>query len=408
MLNEIMHNIFVASFITTCMILIFISLKKIIIKYIGAQWHYYLWFIIFVPWFAVWLPFNISSNTVSYIKNLISQPNIAQYLQITSSITNDSHTKMLFMIWLTGALSYSLFILIIHFKFILLLKKNSFPTTFTQSTHIPLDRIYFSPSVTTPFICHIIKSKIYLPINFHHDFTLDEQTYILQHESVHYYRCDLIANTAMLFLICLNWFNPIMHFSYRHFRGAQELSCDAILSQQFSSTEKKAYGYALLKASFDKISPSIGCSWNNGKQLKERFEMLKLHHKNPIKNLVGLIALLVTTTIAIAAPNLEKFHSYIKISNSSKNPITFKIHNSCFSAAEAHSVKSISQDIFFAACNQTQCKYQVFTTADCSGKTIGNIVIDKHIGIISISPPFSTDYHIGANGFNFFFDGPWV
>ncbi|MHB1949471.1 MAG: M56 family metallopeptidase [Gammaproteobacteria bacterium] len=424
MINQLLHNLCNASLCSTIFALIFITLRKLIIKSVGARWNYYLWFIIFIPWIAVWLPISFPSNKTLNLHQLTNALDIQQKLQYIHFTSINSLPIMIFTIWLLGTIIYSMVILFKHFSFIFLLKENSCLLTIDQQNIIkkalvnknlmPLQRIYLSTEIVSPLICHIFKSKVYLPINFLHDYTSDEQKYVLQHECVHYHRCDLIANTAMLILICLNWFNPIILFSYRYFRSAQELSCDAILSQQYSSSEKKSYGCALLKASFNELShASMSCWWNSGDQLKERCAMLKFHQSKPIKNFVGLIILLILASIAIAAPNIDKYKSGMKISNSSKNPLTFSTENNCLDeigVIDAHSVKVISQENITEACqkNPTHCKMFVYATPNCSGKPIITLVIDvTGWGVMSIQPPWLPSYPVGANGFNLFFDGPW-
>lgn len=426
MINELLHTLSIASFCTTIFALVFIILRKRIIKSVGAQWNYYLWFIIFIPWIAIWLPLNFSSDTTLNFQLLTNSLDIQQKLQHVAFASNIFAPPVIFSIWLLGVFFYSMLILFRHFKFIFLLKKNSHSLTIDQQkliknvlinkNSIPLQRIYLSTEIASPLICHIIKSKIYLPINFLQDYTSSEQKYVLQHECVHYHRCDLIANTAMLILICLNWFNPIILFSYRYFRSAQELSCDAILSQQYSSAEKKAYGYTLLKASFNEIShaSSMSCWWNSGKQLKERCAMLKFHQPKPTKNFIGVITLSILTGVAIAAPNFDKYSSGMKISNSSKNPLTFSADSGCseeMGVIEAHSVKMISRLHLTETCqkNPAHCQMFVYATSNCSGKPIVTLVIDiTGWGVMNIQPPFSNSYHVGANGFNLFFDGSWI
>lgn len=424
MINIFIHNLCIASLCTTIFSLVFILLRQLIIESIGARWNYCLWFVIFIPWIAVWLPLNFSSD---HFHGMTIPLDFQYNLQHLAPFVSDiSLPYMMFILWLAGMIFYSISILFRHFRFIFFLKESAHALTTDQKNRInkvlinkswiPLQRIYLSTEIASPFICHIFKSKIYLPINFFDDYTSDEQKYVLQHECVHYHRCDLIANTIMLILICLNWFNPVILFSYRYFRSAQELSCDAILSQQYSSDEKKSYGYALLKASIGGIYQGsfMSCWWNSGAQLKERCIMLKFHNSNPVKNFIGFITLSIITSIAIAAPNLEKCNSGMKISNLSRNPLTFSTGNGCseeIGMIEAHNVKTISRNHLIEACQKdlTHCQMFVYSTSNCSGKPIIRLDVDvTGWGVMSIQPTFSNSYHVSANGFNLFFDGPWI
>lgn len=428
MISQLIHNIYLASLCSTLFASLFIIHRKILTKYLGARWNYYLWFSIFIPWVAVWLPLNVfpdiyinfNLHTLSSFLDMHRQP------QHVLSHYKLSFSTIIFIIWLAGVVLYSISILFRHFQFISFLKENTYFLTIDQQkivknilsdvNLIPLDRIFLSAIISSPMICHVIKSKIYLPDNFFQNYTHTEQRYILQHECVHYQRCDLIANTSMLILICLNWFNPIILFSYRYFRCVQELSCDAMICQQISSSEKKAYGYALLKSAFQPPSQysTMTCWWNTGKLLKERCSMLKYHHSKPIKNFLGLLLLTTATTFAIAAPNLAKHDSstYMKISNSSKDKLSFSIDNTCsneIGVINEHNVKVVSRKSIINACRAapTHCEAEVYSTENCSGSSIVTLIFDvAGWGVMSIIP-HTDSYHIGASGFNLFFDGPW-
>jgi len=424
MISQLIHHILLASICSTFFISIFVLFRKILIKYTGARWNYYLWFIIFIPWFVVWLPLNFIPNIDINFQPLKKSLDIGQQIQYVSFVSSFSVTNIIFITWLIGTAFCAVYILFKHFQFIALLKKKSSLLTSNQKNIvnnllssvnlISLERICLSSIILSPIICHIIKSKIYLPHNFFQDYTSTEQKYILQHECVHYQRCDLIANTAMLIIICINWFNPIILFSYRYFRAAQELSCDSMLCQQFSSHEKKAYGYALLKSAIHPPSQNFvtTCKWNTGILLKERMAMLKHHHSNPIRNLLGLLVLLTTASVAIAAPHLNKWSRGLTISNASFKSLSFSIDNTCsenIGIINAMSIKTISRETINNVCqkNPSHCKTYVFQTDNCSGNPISMIVIDINQGVQTIAVYGPYNVGTGSNSFNLFFNGPW-
>lgn len=315
MISQLMHNILLASLSSGLLVILFIFLRKIIVRNIGATWNYYLWFAVFIPWFSIWIPLHSLSSRSKVNFNIIHKS-----LATLSTAATQIHLSLpdIFVtVWLSGLLFCSLYILFKHLKFILLLKKNSRLIMFQEQKMLKeiliphqykyLSRIYLSTAVSSPLLCHVIKPKIYLPNNFFHDYTGQEQKYVLQHECTHLRRYDLLSNMAMISLSCVNWFNPIMLFAYRYFLNAQELSCDAVISQRLSSLEKKTYGYALLKTVINQSfqTPIMSCSWNTRSQLKERCQMLQFHHSKPIKAFLGIAMLITVTCVAIAAPNIE-------------------------------------------------------------------------------------------------------
>src|SRR5579862_4076042 len=272
MINQIC-NIFFASLSSSIFFILLLIFKNKILQHIGARWYYYLWFTLFIPWISIWLPLDFSLANSPRI-------NIAPLIKYIDSFVVDFYLryqywpiKLVSYFWLTGASLALLYISYSHLKFVLNLKKESVPLTLNQQkimkaslknkNLIPLSRIYITPLLNSPMICHIIHSRIYLPDNFFSRYNANEKSYVLHHECIHFQRCDLLSNISMIILLCLNWFNPLLLYSYRYFRGAQELSCDALLSQQYSMFDSKAYAYALLKTAVNQSSQSsLTCPWN--------------------------------------------------------------------------------------------------------------------------------------------------
>jgi len=370
MTEQLMHGIFGASLCSTGLAILFIATRKFFARYIGSRWGYYLWFSVFVPWVFIWVPYypwTIATVLVIYtlIKPIISP--VLIYTPLTSklffTITNGSRysiilSKAFFIFWIIGTLSCLSYIIFRHFQFVKVLRKNSRLMTLDEKKILSesltsyqqenISIIYLSKAVASPMICHIVNSKIYLPESFFHYYTIPEQKYVLQHEFFHFKRRDLLANSLMLLLGCINWFNPIMFFIYRYFRNSQELSCDAMVSTQFTSSEKKAYGYALVKTVINQSSemPSVSCWWNTGIELKERCQMLKYNHSKPIKALIGafiLISTIFTTIAAVSLENRDALFTYSAIS-ANESDFVIKVFNNT----------DITQPLHYTVINQNQ------------------------------------------------------
>jgi len=372
MTDQLMHGIVGASLCSTGLAIVFITTRKILARYIGSRWNYYMWFSVFIPWAAIWIsfyPWTIAAVLIIYtlVKPIISP--VLIYTPIGSKIfyiiTNGSNysmilSKLCFLLWITGTLTCLSYIILRHFQFVKVLRKYSRPMTLhekevineslTSSQQRNISRIYLSKSVSSPMICHIIHSKIYLPDNFFQNYTLPEQKYVLQHEFFHFKRRDLLANSLMLLLCCINWFNPIMFFVYRYFRNSQELSCDAMVSKQFTWLEKKAYGYALVKTVINQSSEtsSVSCWWNTGIELKERCQMLKFNHSKPMKALIGgfiLISTIFTTIAAVSLENCDALFAYSAFS-ANKSDFVIKIFNNTDITQPLHyAIKSKNQEL---------------------------------------------------------------
>jgi hypothetical protein len=58
--------------------------------------------------------------------------------------------------------------------------------------------------------------------------------------------------------------------------------------------------------------------------------------------------------------------------------------------------------------NPTYCETEVYSSTNCSGSSMVTLIFDvTGWGVMSIMP-HTDSYHIGASGFNLFFDGLWV
>lgn len=316
MINGLMNNVLMGSLVSSSLVLMLIGLRKILIKYASAQWYYNLWFTVLIPWLVICLPINFSNSKYTVVRDLhaISRPLTLTLSKIAQSTNMMEWLFLLF--WLTGAtITFSYFIFL-HLRSSSMIKRNARLLTakeqalfrgMVENKNISIIRV--SSVIESPMLCHLVRPKIYLPVNYFTDFSAHEQKYMLLHEIAHYERCDLFANVALLIMSCLNWFNPVLWLTYKNFRIAQEVSCDAVVSKSFSSDEKKSYGYALLKI-VEQHSTQISvmsCSWGARNQLKERFIMLKFHNARKGKSFLGMAIFVMGSCAAIAAPAMSKY-----------------------------------------------------------------------------------------------------
>lgn len=317
MITTILHMMFVASCCSALIGSLLIICKRQIVKMVGTIWSYYLWFIMMIPWIVVWIPINISLfNPVNlHIYSSRSLVSRSYYNITTHSYSLSDH--LLFAIWMLGFLIAGIYLTFEHISFSKEIKSSAkliardqidFLTENVASEYYPyIDKLRLSPLVTSPLVCHLFKSKIYLPLDFFELYSPEEQKYAIIHEIIHYQRLDLLANTVMLILNCVNWFNPILYATYNYFRTAQEIACDAQISRNLSGSEKKAYGMALLKTATNKTSQkaAMSCTWNATLQLKERFTMLKWHENLHHYTRYGVMIFLFILMFSMITPHVE-------------------------------------------------------------------------------------------------------
>lgn len=369
MICHLLQGVFAASLTSTLFFFLIMSSRKLVAKFIGAQWNYYIWFSIFIPWLVIWFPcsFFVTFAVLriyTFIKPLLSSQltHSTIFTKIYFVMMNGvgytfNISKIFFICWILGVIVSLLYVVFRHLRYIQLLRKNSRKLKKQEKNKISqsiiikealLSRIFISTFITSPMLCNVIKPRIYLPVNFFSSYTTLEKKYVLQHELCHLHRHDVLANAILLLLVCLNWFNPLMFLTYRYFRSAQELACDAVVCKQFSPTEKKDYGFALLKTVINPTSEApISCWWNIGIELKERCLMLKFHHSKPIKTIMGMIILISIYFTGIAATSLENRDSLFVYSIFSARGSDFVIklfNNTSITLPLTYSITSPDQD----------------------------------------------------------------
>ncbi len=75
---------------------------------------------------------------------------------------------------------------------------------------------------------------------------LPQYQLILHRELIHVAKKDLLYKWIYQLLLCLHWFNPLLHCIGRQIDSDCELSCDEQILAQLTDTGRKLYGNVLL------------------------------------------------------------------------------------------------------------------------------------------------------------------
>ncbi|PGV14014.1 methicillin resistance mecR1 protein [Bacillus cereus] len=146
-----------------------------------------------------------------------------------------------------------------------------------------------SPTVFSFFRPKVLLSKKHMKV-------LNEQQlqYVFYHELAHIKRNDVAVNWIMYSLILLNWFNPILWYTYFCMREDQELACDAYALTFIDKEEQIAYGHTIitLLEHYSYQVPSLANLSRNKRTLKRRIIMIKKFQKKSYRlSLLGVIAI---------------------------------------------------------------------------------------------------------------------
>lgn len=159
------------------------------------------------------------------------------------------------------------------------------------------DNIFHTSNISMPFVCGIIRPRIYLPTTLGEE----EKRYILLHEQIHIRRGDHIWRIISFLALCLHWFNPLVWLAFFASGKDMEMSCDEAVIRRIGDGVKKEYSASLLAlASGKKIVPGIPLAFGEG-ETKGRIKNI-LHYNKPAKIAVGVVvALLAVAAITLIA-----------------------------------------------------------------------------------------------------------
>lgn len=259
------------SIITVTLLIATLSLILLINKY-GLKIKYeYILFICMVIIGRLIIPFEWKwTHTIASQKIM---PPIYNFFY--QKIHNDIQLiYLLLIIWLIGS-TYLSFKYIINMKKLYGLDKNFSNELETYKTLFPflkdekIKGIYKIKNVQEPFVTNPFKPTIYLPnINY----TKEELTFILLHESQHVKNKDLYIKILIQILIILYWWFPLIYVLRNIIEYILELRVDYQVTQTFNEKEKHQYLLALVTVT-KKISETTNIK--NYKTLQSQFTLRK-------------------------------------------------------------------------------------------------------------------------------------
>lgn len=206
------------------------------------------------------------------------------------SMQKDSLSQWLLWIWLAGTAASLLWHAGTYFHFQSRLKRTLLlPDEADLAVFAELRagdvQLKCSPEAETPMLVGVVRPRIILPNG---DYVKNGAEavlrHILQHELTHYKRKDLIYKWAVVIVMSLHWFNPVMYFLRREISRACELACDEAVVANLSAAEKQSYGNTLICMAAKKRVPRgiVATTLSEGKELlKERLmSIMKYRRKS--------------------------------------------------------------------------------------------------------------------------------
>ena len=136
------------------------------------------------------------------------------------------------VIWITGVIAMIAYSVISY----MLLKRKISTATLVHGN------IYESDRIASPFVCGLIRPKIYLPVSL----AEENRRYVLAHEQTHIRRRDYLIKPLAFLVLAVHWFNPLMWAAYLLMSRDIEMSCDERVIKALGSEIKTDYSHALL------------------------------------------------------------------------------------------------------------------------------------------------------------------
>ena len=108
---------------------------------------------------------------------------------------------------------------------------------------VPVEKgVYESDRVSTPFVCGLLRPRIYLPASL----PAEDRHYVLLHERAHLRRRDHWTKPLAYLALCLHWFNPLLWLAYRLFCRDVEAACAQAVIRPLGREDTARYAAPLL------------------------------------------------------------------------------------------------------------------------------------------------------------------
>ncbi len=224
------------------------------------------------------------------------------------------------LIWAFGAFIVFSYHLITYYLFHKSLKRTTTPLinqSILQLLNINKKQLKINSSVTcrissslrSPITIGLFHPIIILPSN---TYTNEELNYILRHELVHIKRKDILLQWLLLVCLSIHWYNPIIYLFIKLWNELCESSCDSIVLNNATITERIQYSRTLLQTASNQnqIHQLLFINFNGGKKrMKNRLEsILDTKKKKTSILIIMVLALILCTTsvFSFAKDNTDK------------------------------------------------------------------------------------------------------
>lgn len=270
--------------------LFLLAIKPLLKDRLSPTWQYYVWLIVVLRLLLPLTPqISLIGEITPYLQSALSPPaataekppgqineSLREELTVTPAIQQEedglllasreedaplapsTHEKdmlpYLWMPWLAVALTRFVHQIVNYRRFVHLVKSemekvkderilNIYQSELSQiKSRRPLP-LYMNCQVRSPMLIGLLHPMIVLPTLIVSD---DELRQMIRHELTHYKRLDILYKWSIQLVLCLHWFNPLVHLMSKEISRLCELSCDEIIIKHLDLDNRIIYGDALM------------------------------------------------------------------------------------------------------------------------------------------------------------------
>ncbi len=156
-----------------------------------------------------------------------------------------------------------------------------------------------SSRFSAPLTYGILRPVILVPTSTEWENTASLQ-YVLAHEYVHIRRFDSIKKFALIIVLCVHWFNPLVWAMYILANRDIELSCDEAVLRLFGENKKATYARVLISMEETRNGLTPLCNNFSKNAIEERITAIMKIKKTTICSLILASFIVAGTTTAFA------------------------------------------------------------------------------------------------------------
>lgn len=391
------------------------GIKSMFREKINPRWHYLLWMILFIK---LLFPYeiqalNFSDEIVGLYESWFEQ---ISYESIkTNEIQLSNHDRfwnlpknyslsveknmtklpieLLGYVWSIGAGFVLSLFLILKIQ-LLIFMHNTRPIHdkaimsifFQCQEKLHVDRrigLQITDRRMSPAIYGLIKPKIILPIHILEGRINEQQLHhIFLHELFHYKRKDLFINDLILIFQIINWFNPLLWYSFYRIRRDQEIACDFSVLNFLGIEETRAYGETMLHIiemlKCRTLIPVLSGFSNNHSYIKKRLlHIIEFKKSKRSKAVYIVVVLILFSTVVLSAKSAVVPNGPLKVS-AIKEKIIRENYQSYFNGFEGSFVLlDVSKEIYHI---YNEDNSVIRSSPDSTFKPFGTLIaLDTHI-----------------------------